>query len=291
VKLRGAVIDEGVSYPGKLLAMDAGLASGKLEGVPTKEPAFGLDAWWIEPGLKQRAENLNYTVVDASSVLATHLTEVVKRHADELLSREEVHNLLEGAKERAPKVVGEVIGELVKPAELQRVLQNLLRERVPIRDLETIIETLGDWAPKSKDVDVLTEYVRHALRRTICEQYAVPGEEGKPKLVCVTLDSQLEDFIASYVDRSAAGTVVTMPPKLAGVVASAVVEALRPAIAGGYQPLVLASPQVRAPVRELVEPHLSSIAVVGYNEIVSGVQIESMGLVQTPEELRGASAA
>jgi flagellar biosynthesis protein FlhA len=291
VKLRGAVVDEGLCYTGKLLAMDAGLASGKIEGLPTKEPAFGLDAWWIEPAMKQRAENLNYTVVDASSVLATHLTEVVKRHAEELLSREEVHNLLEGIKDRAPKVVGEVIGELVKPADLQRVLQNLLRERVPIRDLETIIETLGDWAPKSKDLDVLTEYVRHALRRTICEQYAFPGDDGQPRLVCVTLDSQLEDLISSYVDRSAAGTVITMPPQLSNQVSSTIVESLRPVIAGGHQPLVLASPPVRAPVRELVESHLSNIAVVGYNEVVSGVQIESLGLVQAPAEVSGVSAA
>ena len=290
IKLRGAVVDEGVTYPGKLLAMDSGLATGKIEGIKTKEPAFGLDAWWIEPNMKPRAENMNYTVVDASSVLATHLAEVVKTHADELLSREEVHNLLQGVKERAPKLLEEVIPELIKPAELQRVLQNLLRERVPIRDLEAIVETLGDWAPKSKDVDVLTEYVRHTLRRTICEQYCEEDQDGIKRIFCITLDPAMEDLINSYVDRTAAGTVITMPPQTANMVATLIVEALHPLVAAGHQPLILASPQVRSPVRELVEPHLSNVVVLGYNEIVTGMQIESMGLVQAPEA-SGVSAA
>ncbi|MCK4872434.1 MAG: flagellar biosynthesis protein FlhA [Phycisphaerales bacterium] len=292
VKLRGAVVDEGTTYPGKLLAMDSGLAEGPLDGIKTKEPAFGLDAWWIETALKQRAENMNYTVVDASSVLATHLTEIVKRHADEMLSREEVHNLLQGVAEKSPKVVAEVVPDLIKPAELQKVLQNLLRERVPIRDLEIILETLGDWAPKSKDIDVLTEYVRHSLRRTICGQHLVMDDAGNQRLVCVTLDPSLEDFISGYVDRSAGGTVMTMPPQLARDVASAIVESLQAVVAAGHEPIILASPQVRGPVRELVEPHLSTVGVLGYNEIVSGVRIESMGLVRLPEpQTSGASAA
>jgi flagellar biosynthesis protein FlhA len=290
IKIRGAAVDGGLTYPGKLMAMDSGVASGEIEGMATKEPAFGLSAWWIEPDMRQRAENMNYTVVDPSSVLSTHLTEVVKRHADELLTREEMHNLIEGVREKTPKLVAEVLPDLVKPAELQKVLQNLLRERVSIRDMPTIIETLGDWAPKSKDIDVLTEYVRHGLRRAICDQYTVPDEQGEQKLVCVTLDPQMEDFINGYVDRSAAGTAMTMPPQIARQVANMIVEGVRPVIGAGYQPLILASPQVRGPVRELVEPHLSSVVVLGYNEIVSGVRIESMGLVQMPMNL-GASAA
>ena len=189
VKIRGAVIAEGRTEPGKLLAIDSGLTSGPIDGVPTREPAFGLDAWWIEPAMKARAETLNYTVVDATSVLATHLTEVVKAHAEELLTREEVGNLLTQLKEKSPKLVDEVVPGIVKPGDLQGVLQSLLRERVPIRDMETILETLGDWGTKTKDADVLVEYVRHALRRIICQMHASPAlEPGGGRLVCVTLD-------------------------------------------------------------------------------------------------------
>ena len=199
--------------------MVSGIETGRFEGwggEPTKEPAVGLDAWWIDPALKPRAETMNYTVVDPTSVLATHLTEVVKTNACDLLTREEVNNLVAQLKEKTPKLVEEVVPGLVKPGDLQKVMQNLLRERVPVRDLETILETLSDWGPKTKDLDVLTEYVRHALRRTICQQYASPVETGpgsraiKPgsagyRIVCVTLDPALEDVINSYIDRSLMG--------------------------------------------------------------------------------------
>ena len=159
--------------------MDGGLASpgsaDQLQGLHTVEPAFGYKAVWIDPSQKQRAETLNYMVVAPSLVLTTHLSEVVKSHADEMLSREETNNLITQLREKAPKLCDEVLGKvadteapLVKAGELQKVLQNLLRERVPIRDLETVIETLGDWATRTKDLDVLTEYVRNGLRRTIC---------------------------------------------------------------------------------------------------------------------------
>jgi len=284
IKIRGSVVATGRTMPGRLLAMDSGIATGPIDGLPTKEPAFGLDAWWIEPALKTRAETMNYTVVDAVSVLATHLTEVVKQHADELLSREEVNNLIASLKERAPKLVDEVVPAMVKPGELQKVLQNLLRERVPIRDLETILETLSDWSPRTKDLDVLTEYVRNGLRRMICQQYAVPAEDGGggARLVCVTLDPALEDLINGYIDRSASGTVLTMPAGVANQVAAQILRAIQGLTAGGHQPVILASPQVRAVVRQIVSPHLPNVAVLGYNEIVPGVEVESVALVGVP---------
>ncbi|MCB1281969.1 MAG: FHIPEP family type III secretion protein, partial [Salinibacterium sp.] len=194
VKVRGAEIARSNVHPEMLMAMDPGIATGTLEGEPTTEPAFGLNALWIRPELRQRAETMNYTVVDATSVMATHLTELVKTHASELLTREEVNNLIEGLRARVPKLCEEAIPAIVKPADLQRVLHNLLRERVPIRDMETIVETLADWAPRSKDMDILTEYTRKSLRRTICEQYAV-SDDGKARLVCVTLDPSFEDQV------------------------------------------------------------------------------------------------
>lgn len=303
VKIRGATVAEGHTHAGKLLAIDSGLVTGPIEGRPTKEPAFGLNAFWIEPGMRGRAEALNYTVVDAASVLSTHLTEVVKRYADELLTRDEVQNLLTQLKEKAPKLVEEVIPGVVKPGELQKVLQALLRERVPIRDLETLLETLGEWGGKSKDPDVLVEYCRHALRRVICQQHAIAPEAstghgggkgafaGKPRIVCVTIDPALEDVISAYVDRGAAGTTVSMPARVAGMIARRIIDALAPVTATGGAPVVIASPAVRAVVRQIVEPNLPSVVALGYNEIVPEVEVESMGLVTTPAELAPQQAA
>ncbi len=289
VKIRGNDVAEGAVFPNKLLAMDAGVASGAIVGTKTVEPAFGLDAYWIEKPQKDQAEAMNYTVVDPSSVLATHITEIAKNHADELLTRDEVANLLEQLKEKAPKLVEETVPAIVKTGELQKVLQNLLRERVPVRDLEVILETLADWAPKSKDLDVLTEYVRNALRRTICGQYATPIEDaaGAPRryrLACVTLDPGFEDWLNGYVDRSGGATVLSMPAGAANQAVERISAALQPLMAGGHQPVVIASPQVRGIVRQILEPHLPAAAVLGYNEIVSEVEIESMGLVTRREE-------
>ena len=301
INLRGNAVASGQVYPGKCLAMDSGLASESLPGVKTREPAFGLEAIWIEAGQKQRAESLNYTVVDATSVLATHLTELVKSHAYELLTREETNNLIAQLKDKAPKLAEEVLsGEgdrqpMVRPGDLQKVLQNLLRERVPIRDLETIVETLGDWAGRTKDMDVLTEYVRNALRRTICSSYTTlephvgddgftEGVGGTARLYCVSLDPSLEDQITGYIERSAEGTSLSMPPAVGNRITVAILEELGRLVQAGRHPVVLASPQVRASVRRLLEPHMPNAAVLGYNEVSKGVEVESLGLVQIQAE-------
>jgi len=280
IKIRGNTVAQGQSYPEQYLAMDSGIASGQLNGQPTKEPAFGLDAWWIESGEKQRAETLNYTVVDASSVLATHITEVIKTHASELLTREETNTLIEQLKEKAPKLVEEAIPEQIKASELQKILQALLRERVPVRDMEAILETVSEWASRTRDLDVLTEYARNALRRTICGQYVeADPESGQSRLYCVTLDPGVEDMVNGYIERGQGGTTMTMPPTVANRITTKVLEQLQGVIAAGHHPVVLASPQVRAQVRQLLEPHLPNVAVLGYNEVSKGVEVESLGLV------------
>jgi flagellar biosynthesis protein FlhA len=285
VKIRNNVVASGSLRPGKLLAMDSGLASGRIDGERTKEPAFGLDAYWIEPTMKTRAETMNYTVVDPTSVLGTHLTELIRKHGDELLTRDEVNNLLEQLKQKAPKLVEDVVPAIVKPIDLQRILQNLLRERVPVRDLETILETLADWGTKTKDIDVLTEYVRNALRRTICHIHAQPNgpDPQNLKLLCVTLDPTLEDLINSYVDRGAAGTSINMPSRMAARIAEQTSQALQSVTSQGFPAVVVASPTVRAVVRQILEPHIPGIVVLGYNEIVTGVEVESAALVMTPD--------
>ncbi len=290
VKIRGNVIATGSVRPGQLLAMDAGLSTGRLDGEKTTEPAFGLPAWWIDQAMRTRAETMNYTVVEPTAVLATHLTEIVKRHADELLTRDEVNNLVEQLKQRCPKLVEETIPGVVKPIELQKILQALLRERVPVRDLETILETLAEWGPKTKDLDVLVEYVRNALRRSICNQYAV-GLEGRQRLMCVTLDPALEDVISGYIERGPAGTTISMPAKVASRVCEQVMLGLKRLTEAGHHPVVIASPQVRATVRQILDPRVPGVAVLGYNEIESGVEVESVALVMPPPEMSAGGAA
>jgi flagellar biosynthesis protein FlhA len=291
VKLRGAVVGEGQVYPHLLMAMDSGLASGRLEGISGKEPAFGLPAIWIEREQKHRAETMNYTVVDPSSVLATHLTELVKDHADELLSRQEVIHLLDQLKSTSAKLVEDVIPGVVKVGELQKVLQALLRERIPIRDLGTIVETLGDWGPHTKDVAVLAEYVRNALRRTISGMYAQQDDNGKPRLFCVTMDPVVEDVIGGYIDRGPGGTTMSIPPQLANRIASAVSATAEPLVQRGHQLIVLASPSVRAQVKQILDAHIPGTAVLAYNEIIKGLDVESLGLVQLPQTEFATTAA
>jgi flagellar biosynthesis protein FlhA len=284
VKLRGAVIGGGTVYPNLLMAMDSGLATGG------REPAFGLEAIWIDPALKPRAETMNYTVVDAASVVATHLTELVRKHAHEILSREEVNHLLEQLKSKTPKLVEEVVPGIIKPGELQKVLQNLLRERIPIRDLEAIVETLGNWAAHTKDIDVLTEYVRNTLRRTISNLYSEPDEDGKNRLYCITVDPEVADLVNGYIDRGPSGTTMSIPPQTANRIAAAVGSSADPLLAAGHQLVVLTAPTVRAQVKQILDPQFPTAAVLSYNEVVEDLDVESMGLVQVGQSA-GAPAA
>jgi flagellar biosynthesis protein FlhA len=282
IKLRGVQIAQGETLPGQLLAIDSGLVTERISGIETREPAFNLPALWIDPEQKQLAEHRNYTVVEASSVLATHLTEVVKRHADELLTREAANRLLDNLKEKAPKVVEEVVPNVLKIGEVQKVLQALLRERVPVRDLEVILETLGDWAPRTKDTEVLTEYVRNALARTICQLY----RNRDDKILCVTLDPKVEDIISNSLQRTDRGTLLTLAPVVQGKIMEAVKSEVEKAIqsSGGQTPVVLCSPQIRAWVRKIIEAALPQVGVLAFNEIVRGVEVESKGMVVVDHE-------
>jgi len=295
VKIRGAVVGEGVTRPGMVLAMDSGITKGPIQGEKTREPAFGLDAWWITPTLKSRAETLNYTVVDPTSVLTTHIAELVKTHADELLTREEVNNLLENLKKHAPKLVEQTVPTAVSAGDLQKIMQNLLRERVPVRDLESILETLSDWAPRTKDLDVLTEYARNALRRSICQMHALPIDperaadpSARLRIVCVTLDPAFEDAVGAYIDRTGNATTISIPASVASALAARVSKALEAVVRAGHAPIVLSSPAVRAQVRQILDPYIRGLVVLGYNEIVPGIEVESMGLVTLPDESEGA---
>jgi len=282
VKLRGLTIGEAEVMPGHLLAIDAGAVSERINGVETTEPAFGLPALWIDEDQRHQAEHRNYTVVEPSSVIATYLTELIKRHADELLTRQEVNRLLDHLRQQSGKLVEEVVPEVLKPGEIQRVLQALLRERVPIRDLESILEAIADVAARTKDPEILTEYARNALARTLCHQHR--SDDGR--IHCVTLDPSLEELITKGLERTEHGAVLTLPPALQ----TKIVEAIRvqveqsTASTRGRPPVLLCPPQIRPWVRKMIEVRLPSVAVLSYNEVVRGFEVESHGMVVLKDE-------
>ncbi len=275
IKIKGVAVARGKAYADQYLAMNSGAVTGKIAGQETVEPAFGLPAVWVPAARKEQAEMMNYTVVDSSSVIATHLTEVIKSHAAELLSRQELHSLLETVKERSASLVEEVVGGTLKAGDIQKVLQALLEERVPIRDLETILETLGDWGHRTQDLEVISEYVRNALARTICGQYR--DEDGR--LRCITLEPGLEDTINRHIERNERGSFLTLPPTLASQIVNAIAVQLQKLLEVGAFPVILCSPQIRLSLRRLLVPSIPHIVVLAYNEIVQGVQIESVGMV------------
>ncbi len=277
ILLRGEEVARGEAFPDHWLAIDSGLGEGGLGGVETREPAFGLRAVWITTDEREHAERLHYTVVEATGVLATHLTEVIKRNAAELLTRGDVQKLLNALKERNAALVEEVVPNVLKPGEVQRVLQNLLRERVPIRDLEAILEALGDWAPKTKDAEILTEYARNALARTICGQY----KDSAGVIHAVTFDPPTEDYIQANVQRLESGSLLSIPPDRQADLALRVkrqIEAATPA-AGGATIAVICSPPVRSWVRRMIEPVAPLTPVLGLNEMVRGVEVQAHGVI------------
>jgi len=274
VMLRGQEIARGTLQAEMMLAIDSGLASEPLSGIETTEPAFGLKAWWINPDQRDRAERLNYTVVAPTGVLATHLTEIIKQHAAELLTRTETNKLLDNVKQNNAALVEEVIPDQLKVGEVQAVLQNLLRERVSIRDLETILETLGDWAGKTKDVEILTEYARNALARSICAQY----KDDTGVIHCVTLDPTTEDYIQGNIQRLEHGSTLAIPPDKQAALAQKIREAVEQTSHAGAV-VVLCAPQARLWMRRLIEPVLPQVGVLGLNEIVKGIEVQAHGVI------------
>ncbi len=279
IKIRGNVVGKGIAVPDGYLAMDAGSVSGKIEGVETTEPAFGLPAVWITEADKHRAEALGYTVVDAVSVIATHLSETIKSHAADILSREDVNGLVENLKETAPNLVKEVVSDIMKPAELQRILESLLKERVSVRDLATILETLGEYATKTKDPEILTEYVRHALARSICDSL----KDADGKLYVVTLDPKLEARISAGIEHTERGTFLTLTPAQISAIIKATIAQVEKLVTAGHLPVVLCAPQIRAQFKKMLDTGKLNINVLSYNEVVSDVNIESIGMAECKE--------
>ncbi|MGA2619079.1 MAG: flagellar biosynthesis protein FlhA [Thermoguttaceae bacterium] len=275
LKIADTVVAEGSVYAGKLLAMEAGTTSGRVPGVATREPAFNTPAVWIEPAVRDQAELLGYTVVEPGSVIATHLTETIRRHADEILTRDATKHLVDELKRASPVVVDELIPGVMKLAEVQQILQLLLREGVPIRQLGAILETLGDYAPRSKEPVLLAEYVRHRLARAICGRYR--HRDGR--LFVVTLDPALEDRIRAGFDHNEHGLFIRMSPQAVETTCRLIAAGIERLALANHPPILLVSPQVRAAVKQMTTPHIPQLVVLSYNEITRDTRIEALAMV------------
>ena len=280
IKLRGCVMAGHTLYPGQLLAMDSGTATQKFQGIETLEPAFGSPATWIHRGLKERAEMSGYIVADASSVLITHLTEVLKTHAAELLTRQETQKLIDHVKQSNAATVDELIPSMMTLGEVQKVLQALLRERVGIRDLAIILETLADNAPRTKDIDQLTELTRGALSRQICKQFQ---EEGVVHVL--TLAPALEQGLRESIQATPAGNMLAIEPRMAQQLVKSLSEQVERAADRGYNAVLLCSGQIRLPLKRLVERSLPGLSLLAYTEIAVKVDVEAIGTVALDENL------
>ncbi|HEV3072212.1 MAG TPA: flagellar biosynthesis protein FlhA [Solirubrobacteraceae bacterium] len=283
VKVRGSEVTRGRIMPGHLLAMDPGDAVGNLQGIPTTEPAFGLPAMWVHESARAEAESLGYTVVDAESVVVTHLTETIRGHAAELLTRQDVKALLEQLKETNAAVVEEVVPELLSLGEIQRVLQSLLGEGLAIRDLGTIVEAIGDKARITRDTSLLSEYARQALGRAI----TAPHLDEQLRLQAITLDPAIEQEVATSITQTTDGEYLAMDPPRAQAIVGALRDQVEHAAArgagsghgGGRGPVLLCSARVRRHLRRLIAQAQPHLPVCSYNEIAPGVNVETIGVI------------
>ena len=278
VKIYGLEVTSAEVMVSRLLAMNPGTATQPIDGIPTTEPAFNLPALWIPDSARAEAEMAGYTVIDPTSVIATHLTEIIKSHAPDLLGRQETSALLDNVKTHYPVVVEELVPNLLTVGEVQRVLQNLLRERIPVRNLLLILESLADAARVSKDVDFLTERVRAAMARHICAEYAEDG-----LLSVITVDPRLESLLGEAVRRGE-DAYALLDPNTVAKIYSSLTKQMAAAQNSGLHPIVLCSPSVRLALKRLTERAAPQLVVLSYSEIAPGLRVESIGQISTTDE-------
>jgi flagellar biosynthesis protein FlhA len=271
--IKGIEVTRAELMLGHMLAMDPGDARRKIDGIPTREPAFNLPAAWIPEKKKEEAQQSGYTVVDLATVVATHITEIIRNYADEILSRQDVQKLVDTAGQTNSKVVEELIPQQLNVGQVQKVLQNLLRERVSIRDLQTILETLADHAHMTKDVDLLTEFVRQKLARSIIRQYET--QEGE--LPLLTLGSDIEDLITKSLAEADRSAYLAIDPQLGQSILTALEKAVERVTKMNYQPIVLCSPMVRRHLRKLTERFIPNLVILSHNELTPNVRLKVLG--------------
>jgi len=279
IMIKGMEVARGELMSNHLLAMDQGNVETEMQGIKTEEPTFGLPALWINDKDKEKAKLLGYTVVDHSTVVATHISEIMKGHAYELLGRQEVQELLDTLGEKYPKAVDELVPNLLTLGNVQKVLQNLLKERISIRDLLTIVEALADNAIVTKDVDLLTEAVRQSMSRTITRQYM----ESEGTLPAIVIDQGLEETIQGALQKSEHGAYLALDPTIAQKILNSIKDNIEKLLIEGHQPVVLCSPVVRPYLKRLTERFLPKLAVMSYAEIEPDTEIRSVGEVGLDE--------
>ncbi|CAG37404.1 flagellar biosynthesis protein FlhA [Desulfotalea psychrophila] len=271
--LKGVLIAESEILPDHFMAMDPGTVTQDIQGIATTEPAFGLPALWITDDKMDRAQIAGYTVVDCATVMTTHISEVIKQHAHEIIGRQEVQGLLDNLGKTYPKLVEDLVPTVVSLGTIMHVLQNLLKEAVSIRDLRTIIETLADWSTTSKDPMVLTEYVRHSLSRAISAEISIDGS-----ISLITLSKPAEDAIQNAIQHKDTGSYLAVDPVIAQRILDSVSQAI-PLFQGGQQPVLLVAPQIRPHVRSLTERYFPALTVLSHNEISPTLKVQSLGTV------------
>lgn len=275
IKIKGIQVSEGEILFDHYMAMNPGYVEEEITGIPTFEPSFHLPAIWITEGQRERAESLGYTVVDPPSIIATHLTEIIRQYISELLTRQDVQNLVNNLKETNPSLVEELVPKLLGLGEIQKVLQNLLKEGISIRDLLTIMETLADYAPTTRDTDILTEYVRQSLKRAISTKYFPPHETTS----VVTLDPKVEQEIMSAVKQTETGAFLNLDPTRSRAIIESVGKEIQKLENLGKSPIIITSPIVRMYFKRLTEDYYKDLVVVSYNEVESNVELQSVGMV------------
>lgn len=275
ILIKGVPADNYELMPNHLMAMDPGDAVKKIDGIPTREPAFDLPAIWIPENKQEEAKFAGYTVVDNAAIIATHLTEIIRSHADQLLGRQEVQNLLDNLAKTNPKAVEELTPSLLSVGGVQKVLQNLLREDVSIRDMLTIVETLADYAPVTKDPDVLTEYVRQKLARAIVDHLI--AKDGT--LPVITLEQDVEDVLLNSIKHTDHGSYLSVEPNVATSIANSVSKQMEKVMTTGSQPVLLCSSALRRHFRRMVEQFAPSTTVLSHNELPNKIRFKSLGKV------------
>ena len=275
IVIKGNEVARGEMMPGYVMALNPGEVKKTVEGIPTKEPVFQLPALWILEKRKEEAQFAGYTVVDIPTIIATNLTEVIRMHADELLSRQDVQKLLDRLAQNYPKVVEELVPSILPLGLIQKVLQNLLRERVSIRDLLTILETMADSVSITKDPDVLTEYVRQRLGRSIVKQY----ETTEGVLPLITIDQKIEDILREGIQKADHGSYLSLEPNLAQKILMSINQTLDRMSQANYQPIILCSPTIRRHLKKLLDRFLPQVVVLSHNELTAQAKIQSLGTV------------
>lgn len=274
IKIKGVEVASGQLMLDHLLAMNSGDVAGEMEGTKTTEPAFGLPAVWITEAQRERAEVMGYTVVDTPSIIATHLTEIIKKYAHELMGRQEVQTIIDNVKQNYPAIVDELVPKMLSLGEVQKVLANLLKENVSIRDMVSILESLADYAPLTRDPDTLTEYVRQSLGRAISKRFIRDKRQN-----VITLDPKLEQIIAESVQRTEQGTILNLDPSTINAMVNSLSKQVQRFLQIGEQPIVLASPMVRLYFKRVIEQSIPGIVVLSYNEVDPEIEVQSVGMV------------